>query len=73
MLRRPMLQAVLLLAQAAGTAARSIASLAEKVSYGLIALLGLFLLWQGVRQVAAGRHAPAPLRDHEHRRDRHAW
>ena len=61
--------AVLLLAQAAGTAARSIASLAEKVSYGLIALLGLFLLWQGVRQVAAGRHAPAPLRDHEHRRD----
>ncbi|HKQ95176.1 MAG TPA: DUF1007 family protein [Aestuariivirgaceae bacterium] len=43
--------AVLLLASAAGSTARSVAAVAEAASYGLVALLGFYLLFGGLRQL----------------------
>ena len=58
--------AVLLVAHAAGTAARSVAAFAETASYGLIALLGLYLVWQAVQPVLQPRLAPAGPVHHHH-------
>ncbi|HEY7763613.1 MAG TPA: DUF1007 family protein, partial [Aestuariivirgaceae bacterium] len=56
---------LLLLVKAVGSTARSVAAVLESMSYGLIALLGFYLLWQAMGMiwpsqplVAAGAAAP---------------
>ena len=64
---------VLLAAHAAGTAARSVAAFVESASYGLIALLGLYLVWQALQPVVRPRFALSaglhPHRGHAHGSD----
>jgi nickel/cobalt exporter len=50
---------VLFLVQAVGSTARSVASVLELASYGLIALLGFYLLWQAMGMIWPARLAPA--------------
>ena len=53
--------AVLLLANAAGSTARTVASVAEAASYVLIALLGVFLILQALRQLVPSIARPRTL------------
>ncbi|MDP9138830.1 MAG: nickel/cobalt transporter [Pseudomonadota bacterium] len=57
---------VLLAAHAAGTAARSVAAFVETASYGLIALLGLYLVWQALQPLLRSRPVTAPRHHHHH-------
>ncbi|MGH6875638.1 MAG: DUF1007 family protein, partial [Aestuariivirgaceae bacterium] len=50
---------VLFLVQAVGSTARSVASILEVASYGLIALLGFYLLWQAMGMIWPARLALA--------------
>ena len=72
---------LLLLVHAVGSSARSVASVLEAASYGMITLLGFYLLWQGMRHFwpvssseqrlqAAERHSRDHL--HDHRSHHHA-
>jgi nickel/cobalt exporter len=63
---------VLFLVQAVGSTARSVASILELASYGLIALLGFYLLWQAMgmiwpspRAIAAAPGGPHRLHVHD--------
>ncbi|MGH6891717.1 MAG: nickel/cobalt transporter [Dongiaceae bacterium] len=57
---------VLLAAHAAGTAARSVAAFVETASYGLIALLGVYLIWQALEPMLRPRFALAHHQHHHH-------
>ena len=59
--------AVLLLASAAGSTARSVAAVAEAASYGLVSLLGFYLLFGGLRRLApVVTRSPALAGPHHH-------
>jgi len=60
--------ALLLLVTAVGSTARDIAGFLETASYGLIALMGAYLIWTALRphQHAAGSVPAAHSRDHHH-------
>jgi ABC-type nickel/cobalt efflux system permease component RcnA/ABC-type uncharacterized transport system substrate-binding protein len=51
---------VLFLVRAAGSTARSVASVLEMASYGMIAILGFYLLWQAMGMIWPSRVALAP-------------
>jgi len=52
---------VLFLVKAVGSTARSVASVLELASYGMIALLGFYLLWQAMGMIWPARLAPAAV------------
>lgn len=68
---------VLLTVSAAGSTARSIAGSLESASYALIALLGLYMVWQvlkprpALEPALAGGHHHHDHERHEHGHDRH--
>lgn len=51
---------LLLTVSAAGSTARLVAGGLESISYALIALLGLYMIWQALRPYFAAAFAPAP-------------
>ncbi|HEY7750428.1 MAG TPA: DUF1007 family protein [Aestuariivirgaceae bacterium] len=55
---------LLLLVHAVGSSARSVASVLEAASYGMITLLGLYLVWQGMRYFWPGQKASPHARLH---------
>ena len=58
---------LLFLFRAAGSSARSVASVLEAASYAMIALLGFYLLWQALTMLRKSGDAPAmPGRPEEH-------
>jgi ABC-type nickel/cobalt efflux system permease component RcnA len=68
---------LLLLVHAVGSSARSVASVLEAASYGMITLLGFYLLWQGMRHFwPVGSSEPrlqaAEGHSHEHGHDHHS-
>lgn len=56
---------LLFLVKAVGSTARSVAGVLESASYGLIALLGFYLLWQAMGAIWPSRLATAPA-GHSH-------
>ena len=57
---------LLMTVQAAGTAARAMAATLESASYGLIALLGVYLILQALRPAALATQAAGPGHSHSH-------
>jgi len=66
--------ALLLLVTAVGTTARDVAGFLESASYGLIALMGAYLIWSAFRPHVHA-HAPEPAHagahNHHHHHDHH--
>ncbi len=61
------ISALLLLVTAVGSTARDVAGFLESASYGLIALMGAYLIWSAFRPHAHA-HAPEPAHAHAHYR-----
>ncbi|WP_108880757.1 HoxN/HupN/NixA family nickel/cobalt transporter [Anderseniella sp. Alg231-50] len=68
-----LVSALLLTVKAAASSAKSMAIALEATSYGLIALTGLWLVWQAIRPRLAPIAAvsTAPAHDHLHHQDHH--
>jgi nickel/cobalt exporter len=68
------ISALLLLVTAVGSTARDVAGFLESASYGLIALMGAYLIWSAFRPHGHA-HAPEPAHvhahDHHHGHDHH--
>ncbi len=60
-----LVSAVLLFVAKVGSVAKSMTSWLEAASYGLISLLGIYLIWQAVSAVLASR-APVSIESHGH-------
>lgn len=77
-----LVSALLLTVNAAASTAKSMAIALEATSYGLIALTGVWLIWQAVRPrfasaaaitaAPAGHHTHDHAHDHSHHHDHHA-